>query len=65
MKILFSNLNTDFDFIRISETWLSNDNKHIYGFDGHHCPIQLVRNDKKGGRVSLFIKDSIEYKKTI
>ena len=56
-----SNLNIQFSVIGISETWLKHDNANFYGIDGYNHHF-LVRGDKTGGGLSLFIKDSISIK---
>jgi exonuclease III len=51
----------DFNLIALSETWLHQDNADSYGLKGFKHEY-LTRKDKKGGGVSIFIKDSLNYK---
>ena len=61
MKILFSNLNVKFDIIGICETWITEENKDLYGYDGYHSPVQSVRKGRRGGGVALYIKNNLEF----
>ena len=55
------NLGHKFKFIGVSETWLNNNNSHLYSIDGY-TNVHQVRNDKRGGGVSLFIDQDVKYK---
>ena len=56
-----ANLNTNFDIIGISETWLSDLNQNIYQLDGYNHE-SLVRPDRTHGGVSMFISSLIPYR---
>ena len=66
--ILFDSLNNPFHVITFTETWLKSDNKDnasIKGFQSSHVirPIDHNFNLKdKGGGISIFVKDGIDYK---
>jgi hypothetical protein len=49
------------NFIGITETWLKPHNATLFSIDGYSHKF-LTRPSKAGGGVSLFIKDSINYK---
>ena len=61
MRILLKNLNLKFDVISICESWLNESNKDLYGLDGYHVPIQSCRQNKRGGGVAIYLKDSLEF----
>ena len=48
--------------IGISETWLTSSNKNCYGIP-QYTSEHLCRESKRGGGVSLFIKNGITYKR--
>ena len=56
-----ANLNTNFDIIGISETWLSDLNQNIYQLDGYNHE-SLVRPDRTHGGVPMFISSLIPYR---
>ena len=53
-------LNFVFNFIGVSETWLSDLNYDLFGLDGYHFE-ENHRSSRSGGGVGLFIKNSIEF----
>ena len=53
-------LEFDFTVIALSETWFTDSTAEMYGLTGYHHEIQY-RKDRKGGGVSLLIKENIEY----
>ena len=53
-------LNFVFNFIGVSETWLSDHNYDLYGLDGYNFE-ENHRSARSGGGVGLFIKNSIEF----
>jgi hypothetical protein len=53
-------LDTAFDIIILSETWLKPYNVDIYKLDGYNHEY-ITRDDKAGGVLSIYIKDSIQY----
>ena len=66
--ILFESINNPFHILVFTETWLLETNKHLCNFNGYK-PEHLLRPTDgqfdfkvKGGGVSIFIKDHIEYK---
>ena len=55
------NVNETFSVIALSETWLTTANQDCYAIPGYNH-IALIRPDRIGGGVSLFIKDNIDFK---
>jgi hypothetical protein len=53
-------IDTKFDVIILSETWLKPYNVDIYKLDGYTHEF-ITRNNKAGGGLSIYIKDSIQY----
>jgi len=53
-------LNHQFDIIALSETWLNKNNTDIIGFP-NYSQVHIYRENKKGGGVSLLIKETIHY----
>jgi hypothetical protein len=53
--------NMKMDIITFTETWLKNGNASCYGIPGFSHEY-LIRQDRAGGGVSIFIKDSWIYK---
>ena len=50
-----------FDVIGLTETWLKENNKDLYGLPGYSKPEHSCRTDRPGGGVALYLKSSIEY----
>ena len=57
------NLNTIFHFIGLSETWATKANQDLLDITGYSHEQCIRSNNKKGGGVSLYIHNSIQYKK--
>ena len=55
LDLLLSSLQTEFDVIGLSETWLTKSNTDIYNFTNYNH-IYKTRNNKRGGGVSMYIK---------
>ena len=53
------NLNTSFDILILTETWLNLNNSNLLKLFGYNI-YNLCRNNKNGGGVSILIKDSIK-----
>ena len=53
-------LTINFSIIGISETWLNEDTKNTYNINGYNSE-HLCRVDKRGGGVSIFIQEGIQY----
>ena len=53
-----NSLNFKWNIIGVSETWLNNDNAHLYTFNGY-SHYYLTRDKKKGGGVSIFVVNDI------
>lgn len=53
-------LTVEFNIIGLSETWLSNENAGVYGIDNYQH-IYNCRQTRRGGGVSLYIKNGIEF----
>ena len=67
-NILFKAIDNPFNIMVFTETWLTEDNKHLCNFEGF-TPLHLLRPidaqfdlKTKGGGVSIFIKHNIEFK---
>ena len=56
------NLNVNFSFIGISETWATHVNSHILNIPRYHHEQCIRSNNKKGGGTSLYINKDIQYK---
>ena len=55
------NLNMPFTFIGICETWATQENQDLLNMPGYkheHC----IRSNKRGGGVSIYLLDTIQYK---
>ena len=61
IKLLLSNLSINFDIIGLCETWITDGNKDLYGFNGYHTPVQSIRNNRRGGGVALYLKKDLEF----
>ena len=61
LQNLLSNLNLKFTIIAITETWLTETNCDLYEMTGY-VSEHNYRKHRKGGGVSLYIQDHIEYK---
>ena len=55
-----NNLCTEFDIIGVCETWLTCDNSDLYKMKGYDH-VKQVRINRKGGGVSLFIRNNINF----
>ena len=53
-------LEYDFSVIGISETWLNENNADLYDLNGY-VTIKGYRKQKRGGGVSLYIRDEISF----
>ena len=67
-NILFKAIDNPFNVTFFTETWLTEDNKHLCNFE-EYTPLHLLRPidaqfdlKTKGGGVSIFIKHNIEFK---
>ena len=61
LSVFLGRLDHKFSVIILLETWLTDDNKDLYsipGYSSHH----IVRNNKNGGGVSLFVSDEFHFK---
>ena len=61
----FNHINNPFHILAFTETWLKEGNKQLCHFDGF-SPEHLLRStdeQQRGGGVSMFIKNGIEYKR--
>ena len=61
LELLLSHLQIEFDFIGITETWLTNNNNDIYNINNYNH-VYKTRETKRGGGVSLYIKTCFKYK---
>jgi len=55
------NVGVPFTIIGLSETWLTENNKDLYGIT-NYVSLHECRQDKRGGGVSLFIHNSVDFK---
>ena len=61
LKLLISSLDIEFSVLALTESWLKPHNCELFplsGFNHEH----LIRPTKTGGGVSIYIKDSLDYK---
>lgn len=61
MEYYLQNVNIKFDIIGLTETWFNENNVNRYDMDGYVHEYNY-RKSRKGGGVSLFIKNNIKYK---
>lgn len=61
LDIFFSLLNHKFDIVAMSETWFTGENVDSYKIDGYTHEYR-IRQNKRGGGVSLFIRDNLNYR---
>ena len=54
-------INNNFDIVALTETWLNENNKDDYVLDGYEV-CHIVRKNRKGGGVAVYIKNGINYK---
>ena len=54
-------LKINFMIIVITESWLTTSNKHLFNIPNYSSE-HIVRNNKRGGGVSIFINNNIKYK---
>ena len=54
-------LDLPFSCIGVSETWFTESNCDLYSINGYEN-VNLCRKDKKGGGVSIFVKENINFK---
>ena len=55
---LISNANHDFSAIAVSETWLNDCNQSIFQIPGYYFMSLNRNNNKRGGGVGIYVKDS-------
>ena len=61
LKTYLETLEVEFTCIGLCETWFNNSNVDCYNLDGYNHE-SLYRKKGRGGGVSLFIKEGVEYK---
>ena len=59
-ELYLDGINFEFPVLALSESWLREDNKEFYGIPGYTSEHN-VRPNRRGGGVSLLIKEDIEY----
>ena len=59
-EIFMSNLCVNFTILAISETWLTSYNNTLYNIDGYNAE-NVYRTNRKGGGVSLYIREHVSY----
>ena len=59
LKILLYTLESQFDFIACSETWLNSSNGHLVNLPGYNFIHQ--HRDGRGGGVGIFIRDTFQF----
>ena len=60
LKCYLENLNHKFTIHSFTESWISNHSAGLYGMEGYNVEHNY-RKDRKGGGVSLFISEEVEY----
>lgn len=60
LKCYLENLNHKFTIHSFTESWISNHSAGLYGMAGYNVEHNY-RKDRKGGGVSLFISEEVEY----
>jgi len=61
LLMYISNVGVPFNIIALSETWLNESNKDLYGIP-NYVSLHKCRHDKRGGGVSLFIHNTVDFK---
>ena len=61
LSILLKSLETDFDVIAISETWLNESEHELFDIQDYTCTF-ISRNEKRGGGVGLYVKNKYTFK---
>ena len=57
------NLNITFTFIGFSETWATESNQDLLEIPGYEHEQCIHSNKKRGGGTSLYIHNSVQYKR--
>ena len=60
-EYLLHDLDWQFDIIGVTEAWLKDHNKCLYSLENYNSE-HLIRPKKKGGGVSIFLREHIGYK---
>ena len=60
LMLYIKSLDFQFTVIGLSETWLNESTKDLYGIP-NYVSINECRQDKRGGGVSLFIQNSVQF----
>ena len=60
-ELFLSNLILKFTIMAFSEAWLNCTNHTLFSIDGYNCE-SAHRSSRRGGGVSLYIKEHIGYK---
>ena len=55
-------LNKKFDILSFTESWLTNDNKQLYGISGFNDFHSLRNDGRRGGGISMYISQNYETK---
>ena len=59
-EILLDGLQHKFSLLGVTETWLKDDDCDLYDIEGYN-KLKKHRQNRSGGGVAVFIKDSIDY----
>ena len=62
IALFLNELQLQFDFLTITETWLNETNYELFNIDGYQVPVQYYRSDKRGGGIMLHVKNNLEFK---
>ena len=60
----YKSLNTKFSIICLTETWANDSNinhNSLFKLEGY-IPVHQIRKSRQGGRIAIFIRDSLLYK---
>ena len=57
---MLDGLQHKFSLLGVTETWLKDDDCDLYDIEGYN-KLEKHRQNRSGGGVAIFIKDSIEY----
>ena len=61
LQTMLNGLSFEFDVIGITETWLSESSADLYSIPGYQDPHHSYRTARKGGGVSLYVKENIQF----
>ena len=62
LNAFLSTLNTKFDILSFTESWLTDETRNLI-FLNNYNSLHCLRSSKRGGGISIFVKNSISFKR--